>query len=117
MIAWRKYACDQFAIITDLIDQLNLRNIISLNHDLVLDTYLSENKIPYDDGFELRDHKFPQWSGIPKETENIRYLKLHGSVDWFEVGVEKPHRHEEILKLPTNIYVERIRDLDDSLWE
>lgn len=116
MIACRKFTVDQFAIIPDLVIQLNLRNIISLNHDLVLDTYLADNKIPYDDGFELVDHKFPQWSGIPKGTENIRYLKLHGSVDWFEVGVEKPHRHEEILKLPTNIYVERVHDLDDSLW-
>ncbi|MGG5902592.1 hypothetical protein [Sphingobacterium daejeonense] len=116
MIAWKKYSSDQFAIIPELIEQLNLRNIISLNHDLALDQFLIQNQVSFCDGFELKNHKFPEWSGIPSETEHIRFLKLHGSVDWFEVGLESPYRYNEIFKLPTNIYVERIRDHDESLW-
>jgi len=117
MISYRKFTFDQFDIIIDLFKELNLKNIVSLNHDTVLDTYLQNRNVDYYDGFNYTEYKFPQWLGFENAPPNIiNFLKLHGSIDWFEVGVLKPQRGNEIFKLPNDIYIQAVHHEDEKFW-
>ncbi len=107
---------DQYAILPELIQKLGLRNIVSLNHDVVLDNYLSQNHIEFNDGFAHKDFKFEQWQGFVPNDERLRYLKLHGSIDWFEVGIKEPHNHNKILKLPRGTDIARVHYHDERFY-
>ena len=64
-------------------------HIFSLNHDLLIEYLLSENKVPFSDGFGVNESPI---RGEKDEilkifnntyTERIRLYKLHGSVDYY----------------------------------
>jgi hypothetical protein len=117
MISYRKFTFEQFEIVPTLIKELHLQNIISLNHDLVLDTYLQSKDIEYYDGFEYTHYKYPQWVGFENTSnDKLNLFKLHGSVDWFEVGVLKPQRENDIFKLPNDIYIQAVHHEEDKFW-
>jgi hypothetical protein len=52
-------------------------NIFTLNHDLLLESYLSQEKLPFSDGFDVNK----KWVGI--YNRKFRLLKLHGSIGWY----------------------------------
>lgn len=118
MISYRKFTFDQFDIVPALIKDLNLQNIISLNHDIVLETYLHQKGIEYHDGFEYTQYKYPQWVGLEQavSSNRLNLFKLHGSVDWFEVGVLKPQQGNEVFKLPKNIYIQAVHHEEEKFW-
>lgn len=116
MIAYRKISFDQFQVIPEWIEEFNLKSIFSLNHDLVLENYLEQNNISYDDGFKNTQYKYPQWMGFSTDKDHLKLYKLHGSVDWFEIGVLKPQRSNEIFKLPLDIYVQGVHREEEAFW-
>ena len=65
-------------------------DIFTLNHDTLLERYLSKNCIPATDGFGKPVNGVRYWdptlfeSGPPK----VRLFKLHGSINWFRL---RPH--------------------------
>jgi len=68
--------------------------IFTLNHDLLLERIFDQYDIPYLDGFGQRENDIRYW--IPtlfenSETpeENIKLIKLHGSIDWFDFYSDK----------------------------
>ncbi len=70
-------------------------NIFTLNHDVVIERYLKDNKIDYYDGFiyekvnSLKDYDIRLWQAdFINATQNIRLLKLHGSIDWYKIKTE-----------------------------
>lgn len=71
----------------NFIKQLNLKkqfssiHIFTLNHDLLLEKYLDENRIKYSDGFAENINGKKSFNGY--FSEHIKLYKLHGSVDWF----------------------------------
>lgn len=63
-------------------------DIFTLNHDLLLEKYLTDNKIDYEDGFIPLDDNvdFQKWSPqIFTEpcAKRVRLFKLHGSINWY----------------------------------
>ncbi|MDA8632421.1 SIR2 family protein [Verrucomicrobiales bacterium] len=61
--------------------------IATLNHDLLVETALTEAGISYEDGFGDPDGEI-RWfdEGRLDPTNNPRLLKLHGSINWFHMA-------------------------------
>lgn len=60
-------------------------NIVTLNHDTLVEQFLSQKGIDYVDGFGARDGDV-RWSddGVYEHSSaRTRLLKLHGSVNWY----------------------------------
>jgi hypothetical protein len=70
--------------------EISSLDLFTLNHDIVIERYLEGCDIEYTDGFGAPEHGICYWS--PKVFEdssrNVRLLKLHGSVNWFQY---EPH--------------------------
>jgi SIR2-like domain len=88
-----------FEAIGELARQSNVRgiSIFTLNHDTLIEQYLSREGIMYSDGFGEVDGDL-RWpdSGKYEDTANkVDIFKLHGAVDWyrfrregkFEIGI------------------------------
>jgi len=65
-------------------------NIVTLNHDTLVEQFLDENRVDFIDGFGERDGDV-RWykdtvydAGSPK----VRVFKLHGSIDWYSFPVD-----------------------------
>lgn len=61
-------------------------NIFTLNHDTLMEQFLRTNYIEFSDGFDTPTNGARYWNntGFNKKHAKIRFLKLHGSIDWFE---------------------------------
>lgn len=63
------------------------KSIFTLNHDLILERYFSENKIEIESGFERADKNGRRfWNPLLFENnveEKIEFYKLHGSINWY----------------------------------
>ncbi len=58
-------------------------DVVTLNHDTLIERVLAAQKIEYHDGFGAPDGEIARWE--PQglfETERPKLLKLHGSLDW-----------------------------------
>jgi len=68
-------------LISEAAANLNELDIFTLNHDLLVEQELHNNKIVYSDGFSEKDGDIylfnPDWN-----ASNTRIFKLHGSIDW-----------------------------------
>lgn len=63
--------------------ELHSLTIATLNHDTLMEDFLSSRSIAYDDGFETTD-SHNHFAPRHLLTGKVRLLKLHGSIDWFE---------------------------------
>ncbi|NHZ87167.1 MAG: hypothetical protein GWP19_15055 [Planctomycetia bacterium] len=106
---------DQFDIINHLIKNYSLISIMSLNHDLAIEKYLTCNNIEYDDGFEVRNRKLPEWRSFKNNDPNLKLLKLHGSINWFSVQLRDSIKRNTIMRVPNNIYPERLYEVHNSI--
>jgi hypothetical protein len=78
------------------IEQLN---IVTLNHDTLVEQFLTEKRIDFVDGFGERDGDV-RWydDGVYDEDHaKVRILKLHGSVNWYSVSVNGRSRPAIVL--------------------
>lgn len=60
-------------------------NIVTLNHDTLVEQFLTENGVDFIDGFGARDGDV-RWydeSVYDASYAGVRILKLHGSVNWY----------------------------------
>lgn len=59
--------------------------IITTNHDLVLQTYLSEKAFKWNDGFLSDGSGVRFWhpESFDEQPDSIALLKVHGSINWF----------------------------------
>jgi len=102
--------CKGFQWIADLCRELSARiRIFSLNHDVLLENFLSNHGVDFCDGFvsgQFQDH--PQallWRPQEFETNTqtkVFLYKLHGSVDWYTYYRRLPANDERYcyLRLP-----------------
>lgn len=86
-MVWRKLGIaptnkyDYFEFIKKSIDANTYNiNIATLNHDLLLERYLRENRIKYSDGFGEVVAGVRYWENTYSNSQNL--YKLHGSIDW-----------------------------------
>jgi hypothetical protein len=90
-------------------------DILTLNHDTVLERFLECQGIPFADGFAKEPNivKVRQWqpATLRGEQGRIRVLKLHGGIDWFRfrpdglqdwsedyIGIPTPERQLKTLR-------------------
>jgi hypothetical protein len=69
------------------IEQLN---IVTLNHDTLVEQFLAENRVDFVDGFGERDGDV-RWydeSAYDESHTRVKILKLHGSVNWYSFLVD-----------------------------
>lgn len=94
--------------------------IATTNYDLVIDKYLSDEHIKYQDGFLVGPEAALSWSGFNRENDSVRYLKLHGSLDWYLIENDF-FREPKPTYSPNKIYKVGNRDtlplLNDELNE
>lgn len=80
--------------LTCLVDAINdpkvdACDIITLNHDLLIEKVLQEHSLAFVDGFGKPENGIAQWEKSALENTPCRYLlKLHGSIDW----VDRPRK-------------------------
>ncbi len=65
-------------------------DILTLNHDTVLEQYLRQKQIPYTDGFTTEPNAVGNRESKPELLDDlgcaVRILKLHGGLDWYRFG-------------------------------
>lgn len=94
-------------------------DILTLNHDTVLERFLTGRGIPVADGFaeETNIVKVRQWqpATLQEGQDVIRLLKLHGGIDWFRF---RPHGvqdwSEDYFGIPTEEYLRSSSSLRDD---
>lgn len=66
-------------------------NIFTTNHDLVIEDYLEGEEIKYFDGFVTNSNGINYWDyeKFLNNESKFQLLKLHGSINWFDVSPEK----------------------------
>lgn len=82
----KKHGCiDYLRIIAELIRENIVKNIFTLNHDRITESYLIKNSIEYYDGFEICGKNGVRfWKpDFLRHKDKLQFLKLHGSIDWF----------------------------------
>ena len=64
-------------------------NIVTLNHDTLVEQFLMERKVDFVDGFGERDGDVRWYDDRVYDSEHsrVRILKLHGSVNWYSFSV------------------------------
>lgn len=63
--------------------EIELVHIFTLNHDKLIETHLSKNKLSFSEGFVLDSDNERVWD--PKSfNERFRIYKLHGSLNWYQ---------------------------------
>ncbi len=77
-------------------DYFNSVDIITLNHDLLIERCLLKNGISFNDGFSNPDGdvKWFNQQILKSRQSRIRLLKLHGSIDWYEIRINKMGSNE-----------------------
>lgn len=76
-----------------LVDLANSRNvsrldIVTLNHDTLVEQLFTRHSIPFVDGFGPKDGDFRLYDDSLYDADDarVRIFKPHGSVDWFSVN-------------------------------
>ncbi|MGA3288522.1 MAG: SIR2 family protein [Bacteroidota bacterium] len=73
------------------IDSVERMKIFTLNHDTLIENYLSEKGIDFVDGFGFDGRRWV-WDELnyelPRKKKELKLLKLHGSISWFYDTVE-----------------------------
>lgn len=65
-------------------DEIDSVDLATLNHDVLLEQALSAREIEFADGFEPEGDEVRAWTDS-WDHAHVRLLKLHGSVNWFDV--------------------------------
>ena len=92
MLSKRQECMVKLSLITEAIAQLGPANVnvITLNHDLLLERTLEKSELPWTDGFENENLKHEnRFEFLPekfRDASRTRVLKIHGSVNWFYAG-------------------------------
>ena len=76
-----------FSFFSDAIadNRIDLAAIFTLNHDTLLENYLHQKHVAFDDGFGNSVNEVRYWrdDAFQGHTGVIPFLKLHGSIDWY----------------------------------
>ena len=74
---------DHLNILEAVCRSYSISSISTLCHDIHVETYLGNQGISLADGFSDEEVGVRYWHGDFSSNDNIPFLKLHGSVNWF----------------------------------
>jgi len=85
-------------LISETIRHVGHVDIFTLNHDLLVERHLAKNKIPYFDGFGVKEKGVYPFTGAwaAESMPVCRLFKLHGSIDWRVEKRGDAYRHVKI---------------------
>lgn len=119
-IIWRlikknDFVYNQFDILKRINHNDNIISIFSLNHDLVLEKFFKNTNITLDDGFMVKNRILPEWNGFNHRESTLKFLQLHGSINWFSAQLRNTTKRYTIMKVPNNIYPERLYEVHKDI--
>ncbi len=90
----------QFISLNDLNDDKEYSEvfIFTLNHDTLVEQYLTGNNINFSDGFVLRDNNV-RICDSNSFNERINLFKLHGSINWVNFDTADPYEKKVCIYL------------------
>lgn len=94
-------------------EKLNAVNIATLNHDLLLETYLDQQNISFQDGFGKSENGVRYWENNFLEKNNL--LKLHGSINWFTLQFNGGSWFDERIGIVLDGDIDHSRNKDGRL--
>lgn len=79
-------------------------DIFTLNHDTVLEDYLSKANVKLIDGFGNPENEVRYWDPylFVSKSAKVKFFKLHGSLNWFLFGSKKGNLVSERIGIPLN---------------
>ena len=86
-------------LVLELAKSKNLQhlNIVTLNHDILVEQVLTQHQIAYTDGFVTgEEENLRIFKDFYAESEKIKVLKPHGSVSWWRRGGSQVVQSEDI---------------------
>jgi hypothetical protein len=95
-------------------------DIFTLNHDIVLETFLNENGIQFTDGFfkpDREEHRYWEPSLFNSTSLKVFLFKLHGSINWFRFRREDAEDWSgESIIIPSGMVNSLISDAKGRTW-
>jgi hypothetical protein len=100
-------------------------DVVTLNHDCMLERSLRAASIPFEDGFgrprmgsvaRPTSAHFEPWVGYKWRRRRVRLTKLHGSIDWWRLRPSSGDWSEEIVARVTG-YPYALPDSTGTLWD
>ena len=91
IFATRQHPLTTLKILVEACGTKNVVGIATLPHDTHVETHLRKEKMPLADGFYEPEAGVRYWNGDLLSDNKIPFLKLHGSVDWFQL---RPYNSE-----------------------
>jgi len=84
--------------------RVNMLDLFSLNHDLLLEQYFMKNNISVIDGFTPLNNDLRCWQAslYEKDEPKLRLYKLHGSINWCRVRNEDNPLYSQQIVIATD---------------
>lgn len=92
-------------------------NIFSLNHDLIIEWILEQKSKDFQDGFDLKNG-FQEFTDNFPDNNKINFLKLHGSINWFNVSGSGRNfyvNNKNTRRMNNNMYSKLLENSPESL--
>lgn len=91
-VVWNSLYFDGYPVGLDLIlelkENIKFMDIATLNHDLLLEKVLHENKIDYVDGFGSPEGQIRYFDPTVYDNDSeVKLFKLHGSLNWYRFRI------------------------------
>lgn len=108
---YTKNPIEGFDLIKEIIESNKFEkiDIASLNHDLLIERFFSENKIEFCDGFSEADGDYCFFipDSYREAKEKVRLFKLHGSINWYRL-----RHYEKETNTTTDFYIKLLPGKD-----
>lgn len=92
---------------------IDVVNVGTLNHDLLIETHLEQNGIAFNDGFGNAINGVRYWENKFGTTDNI--LKLHGSINWFNLSPDDGDWFDDKIGIVVNNDIDHAKSLTGSM--
>jgi len=93
---------DYLNVIRDACKESESCDLFTLNHDTLLESYLTSIGIPFADGFGSLENGVRYWNPdiLDKVTNGASVYKLHGSINWFRLRPDRGAISTERIGIP-----------------
>jgi len=94
-------------------------DIFTLNHDTLLENYLDQRGVRYNNGFGPKINGLRYWNAdlLDSEPCRVRILKLHGSVNWFRLRHPEGDWSAEVTAMVLGPASWPLRRQDGGRWD
>ena len=85
-------------------DQIDSMDIVTLNHDILIEKQLLQEDIRFSDGFgePVGDARYYDSGLLSKNSHKVRLIKLHGATNWFHLREERNGKNIDRYGIPTH---------------